>query len=113
MTRVGADALRVVVTTCPEASAEALIEGVLGRRLAACCNRLPGVASTYWWQGQLTTEQECLLLFKTTVAGLDPLCEEILALHPYEVPEVLVLPVEGAAATYAAWVQDEVAGPKA
>lgn len=100
--------LRVVVTTCPEAAADSLVAELLSRRLAACCNRLPGVTSTYWWQGVLTSEQECLLLFKTTAAAAPALCEGLTALHPYEVPEVLVLPVETAGAAYAAWVQAEL-----
>ncbi|MEB3328847.1 MAG: divalent-cation tolerance protein CutA [Candidatus Sericytochromatia bacterium] len=106
------DSLRVVVTTCPPDRARALAEGVVGERLAACCNVLPGVSSTYWWQGALCTEAEALLIFKTTGTGVDALRDFLLARHPYDTPEFVVLPVADAAKAYGAWVAAEVTPPR-
>ena len=103
--------LRVVVTTCPPDQAQALAEALVGQRLAACCNALPGVTSTYWWQGSLCAEAETILLLKTTAAGTDALCDALLAQHPYDVPELVVLSVAQASAAYGAWVAAEVSAP--
>lgn len=109
MTLKADDTLRVVVTTCPEAAAEGLIAMAVGQRLAACCQQLPGVRSTYWWDGHLTSAPESVLSFKTTTTRVGALCDALTAEHPYEVPELLVLPVEAAGQAYAAWVAAEVA----
>lgn len=101
--------MHLVLSSCPPDAADALADALVGERLAACCSQLPGLSSTYWWEGQLHRERETLLLFKTSAAALEGLVERLQALHPYEVPEILVLPVERAAAAYAAWVERETA----
>lgn len=96
--------------TCPDAaSAARLAEALVEERLAACVNRLPGVASTYRWQGQVTTDHEELLLIKTTAARFDALKARLLALHPYELPELIAVPVERGHAAYLDWVRAGVA----
>jgi periplasmic divalent cation tolerance protein len=98
----------VVLATAPSADkgaeiARALVEG----RLAACGNVVPGVRSIYRWQGKVQDEGEVLLVLKTTRARFPALRERLLALHPYEVPEVLALPVEAGSEPYLAWVDAE------
>src|SRR5579875_715278 len=81
--------------TCPNAaSAQHLADALVGESLAACVNRIPGIHSTYRWKGQVTTDVEELLLIKTTVERFEALQERVLALHPYELPELIAVPVE-------------------
>lgn len=77
-------------------------------RLAACCNRLPGVVSTYWWEGRLTSDEEALLIFKTRDDGVEALTRRLAELHPYDVPEIAVVDVASVNPAYAAWIDAEV-----
>ena len=99
-------AVLLCLCTCPDAaSAQRLAETLVGERLAACVNRLPGVLSTYRWQGQLHTDGEELLLIKTTDARFEALKARLLELHPYDLPELVALPVELGHAAYLQWVR--------
>ncbi len=82
------DMILLCYCSCPDtASAQAIATALVGERLAACVNRLPGISSTYRWQGTVTTDSEELLLIKTTAARFDALKGRLLQLHPYELPE--------------------------
>lgn len=97
--------------TCPDAaSAAKLAKTLVDERLAACVNRVPGVVSTYRWQGRMQTDAEELLLIKTTRAGYAALEARLAQLHPYEVPALYALPVERGLAAYLDWVRANVAG---
>lgn len=92
--------------TCPNAaSAQHLADALVGESLAACVNRIPGIHSTYHWKGNVTTDVEELLLIKTTVERFEALKERVLALHPYELPELIAVPVERGHAAYLDWVR--------
>lgn len=92
--------------TCPDAAcAQQLAETLVGERLAACVNRLPGVLSTYRWQGRVQTDGEELLLIKTTAARFPALKTRLLELHPYALPELIALPVELGHAAYLDWLR--------
>lgn len=99
--------LKLVVTTCNQESAQELIQGVLRTRLAACCNCVPSVQSTYWWDNALTTDEECLLVFKTSADRLPELEAHLAQAHPYEVPEIMVLDPQSVFPAYADWVHTE------
>jgi periplasmic divalent cation tolerance protein len=100
------DTVLLCYCTCPDAaSAQHLAQAVVGERLAACVNRIPGIQSTYRWKGEVTTDTEELLLIKTTASRFEALKERILALHPYELPELIAVPVERGHADYLAWVR--------
>jgi len=102
----------VVLSTCPdEATAERIARELVGSGLAACVNRLPGVHSTYRWQGQVRDEPEVLLTIKTTAARYAELEMRLKALHPYEVPEIIALPVRAGLASYLAWIAAATAPP--
>ena len=103
------DALVVLVTAPTAEEAAALARRLVAERLAACGNVLPGVRSIYRWKGRVRDEAEALLLLKTTRARLAALRTRLLALHPYDVPELLALPVEAGAAPYLAWLSAQVA----
>ena len=101
------EAVVVFVTVESEAEAEAIASEMVRRRLAACCNRIPGVQSTYWWKGDICESGETLLFFKTTRRLFDRLREEVVRMHSYEVPEVIALPIWEGHAPYLKWIQDE------
>lgn len=100
-----ASAVRIVLITAPSADvAGKLVRALVEEGLAACGNVVPGVTSIYRWQGDIQTDAEVLVMLKTTVARVAALLERAPELHPYDVPEVLVLPVEAGHAPYVAWV---------
>lgn len=94
----------VVLVTCPPDKAESIAEGLIEDRLAACVNVVPGLRSVYRWKGAVQKDQEALLLVKTTPDRFDALKRAVLARHPYELPEVIALPVERGHAPYIDWV---------
>jgi periplasmic divalent cation tolerance protein len=101
------DAL-LVFTTLPSADKAAELGKVLvEERLAACANLIPAVRSIYRWQGKLQDENEVLVLLKTRAEHLERLKLRILELHPYEVPEVLAVPVEAGYQPYLEWLAGE------
>ena len=97
--------VRVVLVTCPQAELAARIARTLVEEgLAACGNLVPGLRSIYRWEGETLDEPEVLLVLKTTAARFEALRERVVALHPYEVPEVISLAVDAGHAPYLAWV---------
>lgn len=99
------DEARVVLVTVPdEAAAAALVERLVEERLVACGNIVPGMTSIYRWQGKVERAREALVIFKTTEAGAGDLIRRVPEIHPYDVPEVLVLPVESGHRPYIDWV---------
>lgn len=99
----------VVLVTAPGMEeAEALARALVEERGAACVNIVPGVVSLYRWEGAVQRDEEVLLVIKTTVDGAEDLKERVVALHPYDVPEVLVLPVTRGHRPYLDWVRASV-----
>jgi periplasmic divalent cation tolerance protein len=103
------DLLVVLVTTATVGEAARLARALVEERLAACGNVVPGLRSIYRWEGRVQDDAEALLVLKTTRARLRALRDRVLALHPYQVPEVLALPVEAGSTRYLAWVEQETA----
>ncbi len=103
------DQVIVALSTCPdEATARTLAQTLVTERLATCVNRLPGATSTYFWDGRLQEEAEILLIIKTTAARQAELAARLKALLPYELPELVVLPVTGGNEPYLDWVRSGV-----
>jgi len=101
----------VVLVTVPDLrTARRLAQSALRHRLAACVNLIPKIESHYWWQGRLAKGSEILMVLKTTRAKLAHLEKHILAAHPYDTPEFVVLPLAGGAKRYLAWLSESVAG---
>src|ERR1035438_5465823 len=91
----------VVLTTCAtEADAERIARALLGSHLVACVSVAPQVRSFYRWKGEVESSAECLLLMKTTRERFDALGAALEKLHPYELPEILALPVVAGSANY-------------
>lgn len=99
----------IVFCTCPDReTALRLAETLVDRELAACANVVPGLTSVYRWQGRRETAEESLLLIKTRADAYPELEEAIRALHPYELPEIIAVPIEQGLAAYLAWIDDGV-----
>lgn len=100
----------VVLVTCPtQAAARRVASRLIEARLAACVNLVPRIESTFRWKGKIERCRETLLLIKTTVKLFGRLKRAILTLHPYEVPEVIALPLAAGHQPYLAWVRRMVA----
>ena len=98
----------VVLCTCPDqTSADLLCEQLLNQRLAACINQLPGVTSVYRWQGKVERATEIQLIIKSRQSRFAELQACIQANHPYEVPELLALPVSAGLPAYLDWLNGE------
>jgi periplasmic divalent cation tolerance protein len=99
----------VVLCACPdEETARRIAEALVTEHLAACVNRMGGVRSTYRWQGRVEDEPEVLLLIKTVRHRFEALELRLKALHPYDLPEIIALPVTTGSAAYLNWVATEV-----
>jgi periplasmic divalent cation tolerance protein len=88
--------------------AERIGRALVGRRLAACVSVVPGVVSIYRWKEGVERDEERLLVVKTRAEKVEALREALVALHPYELPELVVLRVEAGHAPYLAWIADSV-----
>ena len=98
--------MRVVLCTCPPDSAAGIAGTLVSERLAACVNILPVVRSIYRWEGELCDDAESLLVIKTTADRLEELTRRLLACHPYDVPEIIALPIQASEGNpdYLAWL---------
>jgi periplasmic divalent cation tolerance protein len=106
-----ADAIIVLVTVPNAETAEKLGEALVGEGLAACVNVLPGIRSIYRWKGAVERDQEQLCVIKSTVDGFERLRARVVALHPYELPEVIALPIVAGHTPYLAWIAASVTAP--
>ncbi len=103
-------AVRVVLVTVPDREgATTLARTLVEERLAACVNLLPGVHSIYRWEDEVASADEVLLVLKTRADRVDTLRRRVVSLHPYDLPEFVVLPVEGGLDGYLAWIRAESA----
>ena len=101
-----ADAVVVYITASSRDEARALARALVEERLAACVNLLP-VESVYRWQGAVEEAAEVLLVVKTRRARLDALAARVRALHSYDVPEIIALPLVAGSPPYLQWIADE------
>ena len=101
--------MRVVLCNAPPDRAESIARALVEQKLAACVNVVPGVISIYRWKGSIEREAESTLMLKTGDDKLPALIDAIRKIHPYEVPEIVALPVDPAGVNpdYAAWVDAE------
>jgi len=100
----------IVLVTAPDVkTARRLARAALQARLVACANLLPGIESHYWWQNKIETGDEVLLLLKTTPLRVAELEKVIIAQHPYDTPEFIVLPINRGNRRYLSWLSKSVA----
>ena len=99
--------LRIVYITIPRDEADRMALALVQERLASCVNIVPQVTSYYWWEDAVQNDDEALLIVKTTVQRFQALMDYVLEHHPYELPEIIGLPVSSAYPEYVAWVKTE------
>jgi periplasmic divalent cation tolerance protein len=103
------DRVILVLSTVPESESARISETLVSEKLVACVNAMP-VRSCYRWKGEICRDREELLIMKTRESLFARVMDRIRELHPYEVPEILALPVWGGFRGYLEWVMDET-GP--
>ncbi|MEM1662735.1 MAG: divalent-cation tolerance protein CutA [Pyrobaculum sp.] len=99
----------VFITTPDLDAAKKISRHLLERRVASCINMAP-VKSMYWWEGKIEEAEEVLLIIKTTIDKLNELVKEVKSIHPYQLPEIVALPIVGGLRDYLSWVDRETHG---
>jgi len=105
-TETGASAVLALCTAPETATAESIAQALLSAHLVACVNIVPGVQSMYWWEGKIHNDKESLLIMKTRSELQDAVIDTIRKVHPYQVPEVLFLPIQGGLPAYLDWLHE-------
>jgi periplasmic divalent cation tolerance protein len=100
--------IQVVTTTETKADAQAIARALIEKRLAGCVQIIGPIKSTYWWQGEIETAEEWLCVIKSKQDLYEELEEAIREVHPYEVPEILAVPVIAGSKDYLRWLDDEL-----
>ena len=98
----------LLITTSGSEEAHKIAEALLNQRKVACVNIMPKVDSLFWWQGNLDSAEESLLIIKTKASQLDEIVRLVKELHSYEVPEIIALPIIGGNQDYLDWISKEV-----
>lgn len=99
--------MRVVFVTVPMDIAEKMAKAIVENRLAACTTVVSSVKSYYHWEGQLKSDRESLLILKTTMSKMGDLISFIKSEHPYDIPEIIAIPVAEGLPDYVNWVIEE------
>lgn len=81
---------------------------LLDRKLAACVNVLPSISSFYTWEDEICIDEELLLIVKTTESAFDELTSTVKEIHPYDVPEIIALPIAAGSKDYLDWIREVV-----
>ena len=100
--------VRIILCTCPNGHTRQIARTLVDERLVACVNIVPGVQSVYRWEGVIEEAQEDLMVMKTTASKVFDLKHAIGRVHPYDVPEIIVVDVLDGQPNYLAWVADSV-----
>jgi periplasmic divalent cation tolerance protein len=100
----------VLMTAGSQEEADRVAHALVAEMLAACVNVIPAVTSIYRWEGEVQRDQEWLLVAKSHRDVLDDLVRRVQALHSYDVPEIIALPLVGGSDAYLRWIDQEVHG---
>jgi periplasmic divalent cation tolerance protein len=103
-----ADFVQVTTTFPDERTAQRVASCLVEERLAACAQVQGPISSTYWWKGEVEQEQEWYCHLKTTLERLPALESRIRGLHPYEVPEIIAVPIHHGDPRYLEWIEEEL-----
>lgn len=99
--------LVVFITVSGEEEGRKIARLLVGERMAACVNILPGVDSVFWWKGKIDSEQESLLIVKTKAALFPEVVDLVKSAHSYEVPEIVAMPIVAGNEDYLEWLDQE------
>lgn len=98
---------QIVFNTCPdEETARHIAAALVEQELAACVNIIPGIESIYRWHDQIESGRECLLIIKSNVACYGELERSLKTLHPYELPEIVAVPIQTGLPAYLDWIDN-------
>ncbi len=104
--------LQIVLCSVPDTDTAETIAGTLvTEQLAACVNIIPGITSVYRWEGAVEKDPELLLLIKTAAHAWPLLEQRIRSLHPYELPEIIAVPIKTGQKDYIKWITDSLKSP--
>jgi len=98
---------KVVFTTTSEKDSDAIARILVKEKLAACVNLIP-IRSIYFWKGKIEEDKEYLLIIKTKTSVIDKLKKKLKEIHSYEVPELIVLPIEDGLPAYLNWLNETI-----
>jgi periplasmic divalent cation tolerance protein len=98
--------MRVVFSTCPTDKADYISDELLNSQLVACINIIPLVKSKYWWEGKIQTDDESLLIIKTSDELMDKLIVKIKEIHNYQVPEIISFEIKEGNKDYLDWMKE-------
>lgn len=102
--------MKLIISTCTKEESENLVTTLLKERLVACVNIINDICSKYWWDGNIETSKESLLIMKTNDKLVEKLIEKIKELHSYDVPEVIVTDIVQGNPDYFNWINEVVNG---
>jgi len=105
------ESIQVITAAATRADTQAIATAVVEQRLAACAQVIGPITSTYWWQGKVETAEEWLCVMKSRQDLYQELEKAIRQVHPYEVPEILAVPVVQGSQDYLEWMDRELAQP--
>ena len=98
----------VFITTAADEEAQLIARVLLEQRKAACINIVPGISSLFWWQGNINSAQESLLIVKTRASLLGEIIKLVKEMHSYDVPEIIALPIVAGNKDYLGWIEKAV-----
>ena len=98
----------ILVTASNEEEAHSIADRLVAQRKAACVNIVPRVHSLFWWQGEIDSADEALLIIKSKSSLLDEIVTTVKELHSYDIPEVIALPISGGNRDYLEWIETEL-----
>lgn len=102
--------VRLILSSIAQNDADAFARAMCEARIVACVNIVPGVRSTYWWEGELCTEVEAILMMETTAARLDDALALAARIHPYDTPKLIAIEPDAVAEPFAQWCGAQVRG---
>ncbi len=103
------NALLAISTFPDRETARKIVRSLVEKELVACGNIVPEVESVYRWKGKIESSGECLVLFKLATAGYAAFEKELRSLHPYEVPEIIAIPIANGLPEYLKWIAESCA----
>jgi periplasmic divalent cation tolerance protein len=107
---MNSESIFIYTAVADELTATSLAELIVGENLAACVQIVPGVKSVYRWQGRIKRDDEMQLVIKTTDARFDAVAALLREHHPYELPEIVAVPIVRGSEAYLDWIESETSG---
>ena len=109
MTKQSLNYIVVFITAKDKSEAEKIAQGLLKAKLIACANIIEGIQSLFWWEGKIDSAKEALLVLKTKKALFKKIQSKVKALHSYQTPEIIALPIVSSSEDYLKWIDSSCA----